>query len=93
MLSGPLLPLSSNPFSTDTVFEGGNGHHDRKEKLGRMRVAVIGGGPAGLVTLKYLLQAHVFFPDLEPVEVKLFEASSSALSDMAMQSTHDDGAV
>lgn len=33
-----------------------------------------GGGPSGLVTLKYLKTAHEFFPDQEPIEVKLFEA-------------------
>jgi len=38
-----------------------------------MRVAVIGAGPSGLVTLKYLLQAHLFFP-VEAVEAVLFEA-------------------
>jgi dimethylaniline monooxygenase (N-oxide forming) len=42
-----------------------------------MRVAVIGGGPSGLVTLKYLTTAHEFFPDLEPIEAKLFEAEDS----------------
>jgi dimethylaniline monooxygenase (N-oxide forming) len=38
-----------------------------------MRVAVIGGGPSGLVTLKYLLTAHEFLP-VEPIEVRLFES-------------------
>ena len=42
-----------------------------------MRVAVIGGGPSGLVTLKYLTTAHEFFPGLEPIEAKLFEAEDS----------------
>lgn len=42
-----------------------------------MRVAVIGGGPAGLVTLKYLITAHEFFPDLDPIEARLFEAEGS----------------
>lgn len=37
-----------------------------------MKVAVIGGGPSGLVTLKYLAQASKFL-DCEPVEVHLFE--------------------
>jgi cation diffusion facilitator CzcD-associated flavoprotein CzcO len=41
-----------------------------------MRVAVIGAGPSGLVTLKYLKTAHQFFPG-KPIEVKLFEAESS----------------
>lgn len=37
-----------------------------------MKVAVIGGGPAGLVTLKYLLEAHQSL-SCEPVEARLFE--------------------
>ncbi|ROT41045.1 dimethylaniline monooxygenase [Sodiomyces alkalinus F11] len=40
-----------------------------------MRVAVIGGGPSGLVTLKYLSQAGDFFPGTH-IEAKLFEAAS-----------------
>jgi dimethylaniline monooxygenase (N-oxide forming) len=40
-----------------------------------MRVAVIGGGPSGLVTLKYLTTAHQYFP-VDPIEVKLFESAS-----------------
>ncbi|KFH48227.1 Dimethylaniline monooxygenase [N-oxide-forming]-like protein [Hapsidospora chrysogenum ATCC 11550] len=39
-----------------------------------MRVAVIGGGPSGLVQLKVLLSAHKHFPLDEPIEVKLFES-------------------
>lgn len=38
-----------------------------------MRVAVIGGGPSGLVTLKYLLEAKKLL-DVEPIEARLFEA-------------------
>ena len=38
-----------------------------------MRVAVIGAGPGGLVTLKYLLQANQNF-NVEPIEAKIFEA-------------------
>jgi dimethylaniline monooxygenase (N-oxide forming) len=41
-----------------------------------MRVAVVGAGPGGLVTLKYLATAHQFFPDLKPIEVRLFEAEA-----------------
>ncbi|KAI0173088.1 FAD/NAD(P)-binding domain-containing protein [Hypoxylon sp. FL1284] len=40
-----------------------------------MRVAVIGAGPSGLVTLKYLKTAHHFFPG-KPIEAVLFEADS-----------------
>ncbi|RBR11062.1 uncharacterized protein FIESC28_09207 [Fusarium coffeatum] len=41
-----------------------------------MRVAVIGGGPSGLVTLKYLLRAHLNL-DCEPIEARLFELDDS----------------
>jgi hypothetical protein len=37
------------------------------------KIAIVGAGPAGLVTLKYLLTSHHFLGN-EPVEVKLFEA-------------------
>jgi dimethylaniline monooxygenase (N-oxide forming) len=40
-----------------------------------MKVAVIGGGPAGLTTLKFLLEAHNYFP-IPPIEARLFEAES-----------------
>ncbi|ORY56102.1 dimethylaniline monooxygenase [Pseudomassariella vexata] len=39
-----------------------------------MKVAVIGGGPSGLVTLKYLAHAHRQFPNIEPFDPFLFEA-------------------
>ncbi|KAF5024325.1 hypothetical protein F66182_3602 [Fusarium sp. NRRL 66182] len=38
-----------------------------------MKVAVIGGGPAGLATLKFLAHAHEYFP-IPRIEVRLFEA-------------------
>lgn len=38
-----------------------------------LKVAVVGGGPAGLVTLKYLVEAHKFFPGVD-IEAHLFEA-------------------
>ncbi|KAK3988398.1 hypothetical protein QBC44DRAFT_398070 [Cladorrhinum sp. PSN332] len=41
-----------------------------------MRVAVIGAGPSGLVTLKYLITSHLFL-ETEPVEAVLFEAEDS----------------
>lgn len=37
-----------------------------------MRVAIIGAGPSGLVTLKYLAEAHEYL-GCEPVEARLFE--------------------
>lgn len=43
-----------------------------------LRVAVIGGGPSGLVTLKYLLTAHEYHNGLAiPIEARLFEAEDS----------------
>ena len=39
-----------------------------------MKVVVVGGGPAGLVTLKFLATAHEYYPDLKAVDVQLFEA-------------------
>ena len=38
-----------------------------------MKVAVVGGGPAGLATLKFLSHAHEYFP-ITPIEVRLFES-------------------
>ncbi|RYP65886.1 hypothetical protein DL771_008070 [Monosporascus sp. 5C6A] len=38
-----------------------------------MRVAVIGGGPAGLTTLKHLLEAHKYLGG-DAIEAKLFES-------------------
>ena len=37
-----------------------------------LRIAVIGGGPSGLVTLKYLKAST----DERPIEVKVFEAEA-----------------
>lgn len=37
-----------------------------------LKVAVIGAGASGLVTLKYLLEAHKFFPGAD-IETRLFE--------------------
>ncbi|KAG4255529.1 hypothetical protein FPRO03_14114 [Fusarium proliferatum] len=41
-----------------------------------MRVAVIGGGPSGLVTLKYLARAHMSL-DCDAIEARLFELEDS----------------
>ncbi|KAG7410312.1 Dimethylaniline monooxygenase [N-oxide-forming] 2 [Fusarium oxysporum f. sp. raphani] len=41
-----------------------------------MRVAVIGGGPSGLVTLKYLARAHLSL-DCDAIEARLFELEDS----------------
>ncbi|KAF4415524.1 flavin-containing monooxygenase [Fusarium acutatum] len=40
-----------------------------------MKVAVIGGSPAGLATLRFLAHAHEYFP-IPPIQVRLFEAES-----------------
>ncbi|KAF4975148.1 hypothetical protein FZEAL_8025 [Fusarium zealandicum] len=40
-----------------------------------MKVAIIGGGPAGLATLRFLAHAHEFFP-IPRIEVRLFEAAA-----------------
>lgn len=40
-----------------------------------MRVAVVGAGPSGLVTLKYLVTAHKFL-GIEPIEARLFESEA-----------------
>ncbi|WZH39332.1 Putative flavin-containing protein [Fusarium acuminatum] len=40
-----------------------------------MKVAIIGGGPAGLATLRFLAHAHEHFP-IPPIEVRLFEAEA-----------------
>lgn len=44
---------------------------ERKEK--KMRVAIIGGGPSGIVQLKTLTEAHQRFP-VPPFEIRLFES-------------------
>ncbi|KAI9902132.1 hypothetical protein N3K66_003949 [Trichothecium roseum] len=40
-----------------------------------MKVAIIGGGPSGLATLKFLKTAHEYFP-IPPAEARLFEATN-----------------
>jgi len=40
-----------------------------------MKVAVVGGGPSGLVTLKYLITAHNFL-SVQPIEALLFESEA-----------------
>ncbi|OTA56657.1 FAD/NAD(P)-binding domain-containing protein [Hypoxylon sp. EC38] len=53
-----------------------------------MRVAVIGAGPSGLVTLKYLKTAHHFFPG-KPVEAVLFESESEVGGTFAKRTYED----
>lgn len=53
-------------------------HSDTKTRQSTsMRVAVIGAGPSGLTTLKYLTTAHEFFDGLKPIEAQLFESEAS----------------
>ena len=54
-----------------------------------MKVAVIGGGPSGLVTLKYLLRAHLSL-DCEPIEARLFELGDSVGANPLKQNIRDD---
>lgn len=54
-----------------------------------MRVAIIGGGPSGLVQAKVLLEAHTRFP-IEPFEIKLFE-SYSKLGGIFFHHTYEEG--
>lgn len=56
-----------------------------------MRVAVIGAGPSGLATLKYLITAHQFL-DTEPIEAVLFEAEDSIGGTFAHR-TYEDAEV
>ena len=56
-----------------------------------MRVAVIGAGPSGLVTLKYLLQCHLYHP-ISPIEARLFEAERTIGGTFAHR-TYEDAEV
>lgn len=40
-----------------------------------LKVAIIGAGPSGLVTARFLLHAHTFFPGVPPIDVTIFEQS------------------
>ncbi|RDW75528.1 FAD protein [Coleophoma cylindrospora] len=53
-----------------------------------MKVAVLGGGPGGLVTLKFLTQAHEFLAT-KPIEVRRFEADSG-IGGTFRQRTYED---
>ncbi len=57
-----------------------------------MRVAVIGAGPAGLTTVKYLTTAHEFFPGMKPADVKCFEAEGE-IGGTFRYRTYEDGEV
>jgi len=53
-----------------------------------MRVAVIGAGPSGLTVLKYLKNAHQFFP-IKPIETRLFEAEEDVGGTFAHRTYED----
>ncbi|KAI1342203.1 hypothetical protein F5Y15DRAFT_430611 [Xylariaceae sp. FL0016] len=55
-----------------------------------VRIAVIGAGPAGLVTLKYLLTAQETLETAEPVQVRLFEADTD-IGGTFRARTYEDG--
>jgi dimethylaniline monooxygenase (N-oxide forming) len=54
-----------------------------------MRVAIIGGGPSGIVQLKVLATAHEYFPGTKPFELKLFE-SYDALGGIFLHHSYED---
>lgn len=56
-----------------------------------MKVAVIGAGPSGLVTLKYLVSAHTFL-GTEPIETLLFE-SEDTIGGTFQARTYEDAEV
>ncbi|KAJ3487939.1 hypothetical protein NLG97_g6297 [Lecanicillium saksenae] len=56
-----------------------------------MKVAVVGGGPAGITTLKFLATAHTFFP-IPPIEVRLFEAGDE-IGGTFVQRVYEDAEV
>lgn len=56
-----------------------------------MRVAVVGTDPSGLVILKYLLEAHKYFP-IKPIEARLFE-SITEICGTFRQRTYEDAEV
>ena len=64
--------LPPNPYNIDSapLLERRNQHLPKDDQ---MKVAVIGAGPAGLVTLRYLSTAHHYFP-IDPIEVICIEA-------------------
>jgi dimethylaniline monooxygenase (N-oxide forming) len=57
----------------------------------KMRVAVIGGGPSGLVTLKYLLTAHLFL-ETGPIEARIFEGEAD-IGGTFLARTYEDAEV
>ena len=56
-----------------------------------MRVAVVGAGPGGLTTLKYLKEAVKFF-DIDPIEARLFEREDE-VGDTFTKRTYEDAEV
>ncbi len=56
-----------------------------------MKVAVIGAGPSGLFTLKYLLTAHQYL-GVEKIEARLFE-SEGGVGGTFLARTYEDAEV
>ena len=56
-----------------------------------MKVAIIGGGPSGVMTLKYLVSAHQAL-GCEPVEARLFEYQPCVGGTFAAR-TYEEGEV
>lgn len=56
-----------------------------------MRVAVIGGGPSGLVTLKYLITSHTFLGN-KPIDARLFDSENQIGGTFAAR-TYEDAEV
>ena len=56
-----------------------------------MRVAIVGAGPGGLTTLKYLKEATKFF-DIDPIEARLFERED-AVGGTFTKRTYEDAEV
>lgn len=56
-----------------------------------MKVAVIGAGPSGLVTLKYLLEAHRSL-GVEKIDARLFE-SEAGVGGTFLARTYEDAEV
>ena len=93
---------SQPPIEVKSLLRTGGSHLREPDKISCIhpivqsiinmkKIAVIGGGPGGLVTLKYLTEAHTFLP-VEPVHVRLFEADDD-VGGTFYQRTYEDGEV
>jgi hypothetical protein len=69
------IPTSHLPLKQSIALSLFTAHHTKVTH--KMRVAVIGGSPSGLTTLKYLTTAHNFLDNIKPIEAKLFATGAS----------------